>query len=275
MRQTMQLTQMARPPGAALKRKEESNLNPQMHMPVLIACAHCISSFMIKLETQWAQAISTGIWGISSLLYPRALIGRLVIPCSLCLLPVPIVCFQLYNIFSRSDATNGSDLARLALHAGGRGIGLLAESVSPEVHPGSHPAPLRSLFRERYGISRLDPCSASGAGVEGGYDRDVKPFRIPPSLPKDEKIAVMLQKSFFASYFSFLFLIRVTASGRSVTRRRHRPDRCDGEMHHHKYDECLSVFPTSNDNCSLESKESFVNPEVKSRSSKCHGAHCS
>lgn len=63
--------------------------------------------------------------------------------------------------------------------SGGRGIGLLAESVPPEVHPGSHPAPLRSLFRERYGVSRLDPCSASGAGVKGGYDRDVKSFSHP------------------------------------------------------------------------------------------------
>jgi len=74
--------------------------------------------------------------------------------------------------------------ARPVLHVEGRGIGLLAESVSPEVHPGSHPAPLRSLFRERYGVSRLDPCSASGAGVEGGYDRDVKPFSHPSIVAK-------------------------------------------------------------------------------------------
>ncbi|KAG7212124.1 hypothetical protein KM043_012472 [Ampulex compressa] len=30
----------------------------------------------------------------------------------------------------------------------------LAESAGPEVHPGSHPAALRSLFRERYEVSR-------------------------------------------------------------------------------------------------------------------------
>ncbi|KYN32914.1 hypothetical protein ALC56_12730 [Trachymyrmex septentrionalis] len=151
--------------------------------------------------------------------------------------------------------------ARPVLHVEGRGIGLLAESVSPEVHPGSHPAPLRSLFRERYGVSRLDPCSASGAGVEGGYDRDVKPFSHPSIVAKGKNDSVIMQKMLLIFNFNEIMLTR----------------RIKGGMfkHSHKYGECLSVFPTSNDNYPLESKESFVKPEVKSRSSKCHGAHCS
>jgi len=43
--------------------------------------------------------------------------------------------------------------------------------------------------------------------------------------------------------------------------------------HSCKYGGCqVRFFPTSNDNCP---PESFVKSEVKSRGSKCHGAHCS
>lgn len=49
--------------------------------------------------------------------------------------------------------------------------------MSAEVHPGSHPAALRSLFRERYEVSWLGPCSARNAEVGRTPDRDVKSFR--------------------------------------------------------------------------------------------------
>ncbi|EGI60509.1 hypothetical protein G5I_11335 [Acromyrmex echinatior] len=162
--------------------------------------------------------------------------------------------------------------ARLVLHAEGRGIGLLAESVSPEVHPGSHPAPLRSLFRERYGISRLDPCSAiPGAGVEGGYDRDVKPFSHSSIVAKSKNDSVIMQKMLLTFNFNEIMLIRFCMKRKNLASKC-----CARSLELTLYDQNIfSVFPTSNDNYPLESKESFVKPEVKSRSSKCHGAHCS
>ncbi|KAK1128137.1 hypothetical protein K0M31_003622 [Melipona bicolor] len=53
-----------------------------------------------------------------------------------------------------------------------RGVwGWLAESVSAEVHPGSHPAALRSLFRERYEVSWLRSLLSK---ERGGWTNDVR-----------------------------------------------------------------------------------------------------
>ena len=49
--------------------------------------------------------------------------------------------------------------------------GWLAESVSAEVHPGSHPAALRSLFRERYEVSWLRSLLSK---ARGGWTNDVR-----------------------------------------------------------------------------------------------------
>lgn len=90
----------------------------------------------------------------------------------------------------------------------------LAESVSPEVHPGSHPAALRSLFRERYEVSWLGPCSARSAGWP---DRDVKSFRRMWPNRKDDNEGHSIESTVGPSNISELKSLIIVDGGRSRT----------------------------------------------------------